>query len=172
VVEMSRKTAKILLISVIMIMGVFQVTAQSIGDGSDISISKDSETFDCDPGDIPSTSIVDQTKKDITKIVDPGSYEERYPDKCRSWTKEYVIDEGEKKLTYVLEVMKYSGDNWEAVVKVERNGEPVTYADVDLEDADTGATDYQGMMRTELPEDGFRIEVSTADGDLHLEGER
>lgn len=166
---MIQKLLQFLLMSVIVVFGATQVATQSLGE--DVSISKDTDTFECSPKDVPSTSIIGETEKDIEKIIYRGSYNEKYPDKCRLWKKEYVMDDGEDKKRYVIEVMKYRGDRWAAVVKVERNGDGVAFADVDMEEKDPGATNPQGMVRTELPED-FRIEVSTSDGELQLEGSR
>lgn len=132
--------------------------------------SKEYRTFECEPGDIPSTSMIEETQKDIKQVINPG-YKDRYPSECRSWVKEYTVENEGNEIHYEIELLKYVGEEWEAVLTVQRNGEGVAYTDVSMEKLDVGGTNAQGRLRTRLPEN-FHITVQTSDGDLYLKGSR
>ncbi len=135
-----------------------------------LNSSSSHQIVECEPGSIPETSIIDKTRKDIARVLDPG-YRKRYPGECSVWTKNYVIDNGQETTTYQLEIMKYLGDGWEALISVERDDKGVGYANVDMEKMDVGATNPHGHLKTRLPEGNFTVSVDTADGQLMLEGE-
>lgn len=164
---MRLESLKALIIGIMVLWGGVHAVAQESESTGIVGDSKRSQVFKCEPGSIPPTSILEETRNKIGSILDPG-YENRYPGLCRSWTKRYLAENGEDR--YTIEVVKYVGDGWEALVKVKRNGEGVAYADVDMESKNLGSTDAHGRLRTELP-DSFHILVETIDGELHLRGE-
>ncbi len=146
----------------------FHATAAPADDSGEVV---EPEVFECDSDDVPDTSITEKFRNDVLSLLDPEGYDERYPDECKSWAEEYRVGSGESNSKYAVEVMKYAGDEWDAVIMVERNGGGVRYANVELDGESIGATDSQGMLKTELPED-FSITVNTSDGEFTLEGTR
>lgn len=159
--------AGLLFVSLLTVIGAVQATAQPLDWGDEPYLEP--ETFECEPGEVPSTSIIDKSQSDIRNLLGVGT--DRYPDECKLWSEEFVTGEGDSERNYVIEVLKYAGEDWDAVLKVERNGNSVRYAGVDVDGSSVGATDGSGMMAMELPEN-FTVTVNTSDGELELHGKR
>ena len=134
--------------------------------------SMEPQVFECGPDDIPETTIIESAKNDVQRAILGDSYEERFPDECKSWTKSYEVNDRD----YLVEIVKFEGED-DAVIMTERDGSPVRYANVGISgDAgvsndSVGSTDGKGMIKTELPEE-FVVYVSTRDGELNMEGQR
>lgn len=135
-----------------------------------IDSSSSHRIIDCEPGSVPETSIIDKTENDIVRILDPDSYRQKYPGKCSIWTKTSTV-EGNSHHTYQVEVMKYVGDDWDALITVKKDGEGLAYRGVDINGEDAGATDADGRLKVELPDDGrFNVSVEASGGNIEIEG--
>lgn len=136
-------------------------------DNEIIESSKRSFDFDCEPGSLPETSLLEGFREDIRKVVNPD-YVDKYPDKCKTWSKSYLVQkENGDVISYTVNVVKYQGDDQPALITVVRGQNGVAYTTVSIDDEDVGSTNSDGRIRTRLS-DEFKLVVSTANADLTL----
>lgn len=166
VIGMMGKTTGLLLGLAVMLSPF--VGALDVGDRV-INVSQTHEVVECKPGSVPETSIIDKTRNDLERFLNPEDYRQKYPEKCSLWKKRYVV-EGDSTHTYDVEVIKYVGEDWKALISVQKDGEGVGYADVDIGEKDVGATNPDGRLKVRLPEDDFVLHVRTSDGTIRLDG--
>ncbi len=124
------------------------------------------QVFQCEPGSIPETSLLDKMESEVKKFFDVEEQEE--PDRCKYWSREYAVPQDENTTEYRIGVVKYENRSEEALLVAERDGSGVSYADVLADGESVGATGADGMFELDLV-NVSRVEVKTSDGKLGLE---
>lgn len=124
--------------------------------------------FRCEPGSIPETSLLEEFREDVRRVVNP-EYVQKYPDDCISWAKNTMVEANGETHSYTVSVVKYQGENQPAMITVLRDGRGLGYVDMRVDGQNIGSTNSDGRVRAELS-DEFELVVETSDVDLTLYG--
>lgn len=166
-----RQSKSIVVLTLIGLLGMAMTSSAAAQQQSNIIESSErSMEFDCEPGSVPETSMLERFREDVRKVVSPDEYEEKYPDECITWSKSYLVEaeNGDVK-SYTVNVVKYKGEDQPALVSVVRGGKGVAYTGLAVNGTDVGSTNSDGRYRTKMSDD-FKLTVETSDAKLRLYG--
>ena len=163
--------SKALAFTLAALFGVSLITAVSAQqtDNNTIENQQRSFTFNCEPGSIPETSLLEGAREDIRKVFNPN-YSDKYPDQCKAWSKTYIVEKSDgETVKYSVNVVKYQGGDQIALITVARGFEGLAFADVKLNGESVGSTNSDGRLRTKMSDD-FKLVITTANTELELYG--